>query len=118
MGDLSSNFNRKEFACKCGCGKDAVDYYLIQILEDIRKHFDVPIRITSGNRCKKYNAQIGGAKNSQHLHCKAADFIVQGVPAQDVQRYIDSWYPVELGVGYGKTFTHVDVRDGKARWSY
>ena len=24
MGDLTANFNRAEYACRCGCGKDDI----------------------------------------------------------------------------------------------
>ena len=45
MGDLSANFNRAEFACKCGCGFDTVDAKLIDYVQQIREYFAVPITI-------------------------------------------------------------------------
>ena len=118
MGNLSEHFNREEFACKCGCGMNTVDYALLSILEDIREEFGQPITITSGCRCKNYNTQIDGAKNSQHLYSKAADFTVKDVEPELIQQWLDVNAPNNLGIGYGKTFTHLDVRDEKARWSY
>ena len=25
MGDLTDNFNKEEYACKCGCGRDDIN---------------------------------------------------------------------------------------------
>ena len=44
-----------------------------KIFEPIRKHFNKPIYVSSGYRCKELNAAIGGAKNSQHTKGQAID---------------------------------------------
>lgn len=44
--------------------------YILQPLRDIIKQ---PIVITSGYRCKRLNALVGGVSNSQHLIGQAAD---------------------------------------------
>ena len=36
MGTVSKNFSRSEFACKCGCGFDAVDVDLLAGLQALR----------------------------------------------------------------------------------
>lgn len=113
MGDLSANFDREEFACKC-CGQDTVDYKLIEILEYIREHFDAPVYITSGNRCATYNNSIGGARNSQHVLGRAADVVVDGVPPSFVAQLADDLGAG--GVGSYEDFTHIDTREGRARW--
>lgn len=43
------------------------------VLEPLRQHFNVPIVISSGFRCPKLNALVGGATNSQHKTGEAAD---------------------------------------------
>lgn len=45
----------------------------IHILEPLRKHFQIPILISSGFRCDALNKAIGGAKNSQHANGEAVD---------------------------------------------
>lgn len=45
----------------------------INVLEPIRKHFQIPILISSGFRSKELNSAIGGAKNSQHSSGQAVD---------------------------------------------
>ena len=116
MGDLSENFSRHEFTCKCGCGKDTVDYELLAILEAVRGNFKAPVTINSGNRCIQYNLRVGGSDFSQHKLSKAADITVKGIEPMAVAAYLNARYPDYYGIGTYKTFTHVDSRTGKARW--
>ena len=51
-----------------------------------------------------------------HLVGKAADIIVEGVEPQDVYEYLCSQYPYCYGIGNYKRWTHIDVRQDKARW--
>ena len=113
---LSLHFSRYEFACKCGCGFDTVDVELLRILEIERTHYGKPITITSGCRCPAHNKKTGGSPNSQHLYAKAADFIVEGVPADKVFKRLNSLYPDKYGLGEYSTWTHADSRDLPSRW--
>ena len=113
---LSKHFTRNEFACNCGCGSNTVDYALLVILEKVREHFGKPVTVNSGHRCAKYNALVGGAKNSQHVLGRAADIVVLGVSPQEVVKYLLETYPDQYGIGRYETFTHVDTRDWRARW--
>ena len=61
MGDLSKNFSRSEYICRCGCGFDAVDVELIKVMQELRDHYQSPITITGGNRCCFYNNITLGA---------------------------------------------------------
>ena len=61
----SKYFKRAEFACKCGCGMDTVDYELVNILDKVREHFGTPVVINSACRCEAHNASVGGAANSK-----------------------------------------------------
>ena len=117
MTQISRHFDRREFACHCGCGFDTVDTELLTILEDLRERFAKPVFIQSGCRCKKRNTRIMGAKKSQHLIGKAADVTIQGVEPKDVANYLESKYIYRYGIGRYLTFTHIDSRDEKARWN-
>jgi len=44
-----------------------------KIFEPIRVHFDKPIYISSGYRCKALNTAIGGSRTSQHMKGEALD---------------------------------------------
>lgn len=113
---ISQHFAREEFSCRCGCGLDTVDVHLIAVLERIRNHYDAPVYISSGARCEEHNTASGGSAGSQHLGCKAADIMVDGVDPIEVASYIGMTYPDTLGIGMYRLFTHVDVRHDRARW--
>lgn len=84
-GGSSAHFAKSEF--KCGCGGKYCNGYpagntsakLLNILEKIRTYYGEPITITSGQRCKTRNKQVGGASNSTHMKGKAADIYIPGI---------------------------------------
>jgi len=112
---VNEYFERSEFACKCGCGFDAVDAELLEVLTDVRETFG-PVSITSGNRCKKHNKTIGGAEESQHTKGMGADYKTKAAP-ESVQEYLETKYPDKYGIGRYPNRTHIDVRSTKARWT-
>lgn len=114
---ITDNFNRQEFACKCGCGFDAVDVELVEVLEDVRTHFKGnPVKISSGCRCVNHNVNVGGSRGSRHIHAIAVDFKVVNVHADKVAGYLENKYQSKYGVGRYVGRTHLDVRKLKARW--
>lgn len=44
-----------------------------EVLEPLRQHVQEPVIISSGYRCPKLNAAVGGSKTSQHMKGEAAD---------------------------------------------
>lgn len=118
--DSVKHFKRSEFHCKCGkCGGFPVepDEKLVELLEQIREHFDSPVTITSGVRCKTHNTNVGGATSSQHLKGTAADIKVKGKTPKEVAAYCETLLPKSGGIGLYKTWVHVDVRTNKSRWN-
>ena len=65
-------FFPRETQCKCGCGGDIKPSFRDR-LNTLRVSVDVPLVITSGFRCKRYNKLVGGVPNSMHLIGLAAD---------------------------------------------
>lgn len=90
---------------------------LASCLEAVRKEFgSKPIIITSGWRSRRVNAIVGGSPKSRHLTGEAADIVIRGVQARDIQKQLDPhWLG---GMGYGSDFTHLDIRPYRARWNY
>lgn len=114
---VSAHFRINEFAQKdYRCDKILIESELIEVLEDVRTHFNRPVIITSGYRTPEYNEKIGGVKNSQHTKGTAADIKVEMVLASEVQNYLSKKYPNKYGIGRYRNFTHIDVRKEKARW--
>lgn len=138
MGDLTNNFSRKEFACKCGCGFDTVDIKTILALQSCVDHYKsttnktVSMTINCGCRCKKHNDSLRAlfvsskgkqgedtAPNSQHIYGRAADIMLmvdhKQVSAKEVSAYFKENFK-ELSVGTYASFTHVDSRTGDAKF--
>lgn len=113
---LTKHFKRAEFACKCGCGfglaEGDIDPRLVASLQQLRDYFQVPVKITSGCRCVRHNAAIGGARNSQHTKGKAADVKVFGHTPDEVVAVVEKYIPRFKGIGIYPTWVHLDVRTG------
>ena len=113
---VSDNFKLSEFSCPC-CGIAYISKELINRLQQIRNYYGKPLIITSGFRCETHNIKVGGKEFSQHLYGNAVDFIIEGISPKEIQKYCENLFK-DGGIGYGKTFTHVDVRGKRARWNY
>lgn len=107
MGDLSKDFSRSEFACKCGCGFADVSPLLVHRLQDVRDILGESLVITSGCRCEKHNKESGGTNPSAHTRGEAVD--VQATKSSlrfELVLYGLSFFS---RVGIGKDFIHFDV---------
>ena len=114
---LSKHFSSNEFACNCQCGFEEVNPELIDVLEDLREAYGMPITINSGCRCPIHNKAVGGEPNSEHMKGTAADISMTGMPTIKIKQYLDNKYPNKYGIGLYKTWVHIDVRSKRARWS-
>ena len=113
---VSNNFRVREFACTDGTDPVFIAPALVKILQALRDHFGAAITICSGYRTVAKNKAVGGAQYSQHLYGAAADITVKGVTPQKVAAAARELLGNTGGVGRYKTFTHVDVRAGRADW--
>lgn len=53
--------------------KAALKRLAVEVLQPIRDAWGQPIVVSSGYRCQRLNALVGGVKNSQHVLGQAAD---------------------------------------------
>lgn len=126
---LTKNFSLSEFDCHDGT-KVPEKYIpnakrVAENLQTLRDHLGVPVRITgSGYRTVEHNKKVGGAKNSQHLTCSAADINAEGYTPKQlktaIEKLISSGIMEQGGIGLYKGFVHYDVYfDGKhaRRWN-
>lgn len=80
--------------------------------------FGRKVVMNSGYRDPFYNGKVGGADNSYHTKCMAADFFIPGVPKSQLIAYAKSNRSVGgLGCYPGRSFIHIDVRDRPRGWS-
>ena len=75
---------------------------LIKMIKKVERHYGRPAVITSGYRNPKHNRKIGGARNSRHTSCDAADIQVEGVSKWKLAAYLRTM-PGRGGVG---TYCH------------
>lgn len=71
------NFRKVEFLCPKHCNgqPSEIAYSLIEYMQKLRSHYNRPIHINSGLRCKEFNAELrGSSKESDHLNGLACDF--------------------------------------------
>ena len=114
---LSEHFDSTEFNCKC-CGKggDKINPKLIELLEAIRDKVGEPIHINSGYRCEAHNKAVGGKSHSHHKLGNAADIHVKSLTPAQLHKFLEDHFKIG-GMGLYARFVHVDVREGRARWT-
>lgn len=107
-------FTREEFRCQCG-GKYCNGYpaepqeKLIRIAERMREDFGVPVTVSSGLRCAKHNAEVGGVSNSRHLTGKAMDFCVKGKTATQILAWTKAQSDLRYSYAINGSYVHMDV---------
>jgi len=91
---------------------------LMNVIKAIETHFGKPVIVTSGYRDPNHNRMVGGAEESMHKTCDAADIQIDGVSKWDIASYVRS-LPDRGGVG---TYCHTDsvhLDTGKNRdWNW
>lgn len=96
-----------------------LQHLVTHALEPVRTRWG-PVHIASGYRTAATNAAVGGAPDSRHLYDRfgrspAADIVVEGATPEQVFDFLDRRGAGGLGLYRGHV--HVDLRDGRARWS-
>lgn len=82
------------------------------VIWEFEGRFGKKVVLNSGYRDGFHNAAAGGADNSYHTKCMAADFYIPGVSKQELIAFAMSVDGVGgLGCYPGRAFIHVDVRD-------
>jgi len=119
MGDLTVNFNREEYACKCGCGRDDIKDHLATKVQSVRDILGRPISINSGIRCRAHNDVINATPTSSHVEGWAADLGYIG--SRERFELLAAVTQVFDRIGIARTFIHVDVDPNKTAsvvWLY
>lgn len=120
----TKNFDIKDLRCKDGTPVPEIFYgnaeKLLNNLQKIRDHIQLPIVINSGYRTASHNAKVAGAKNSQHLTSSAADIRAVGMTASKLHSTIIELINKGLihngGVGKYQNFVHYDIAISR-RWN-
>jgi zinc D-Ala-D-Ala carboxypeptidase len=69
---------------------DALTALCENVLQPLRNKLGVPVRVSSGFRCRALNShrEVGGAPNSQHLRGEAADIHAKGYTPQQLFDFV------------------------------
>jgi uncharacterized protein YcbK (DUF882 family) len=85
----------------------------------IEGRFGRKVVVNSGYRDPQHNNDVGGADNSYHMKCMAADIFIPGVSKRNLiavayrERLVGG-----LGCYPGRQFIHIDVRNRPRGWSH
>ena len=67
----------------------ALERLVDNVLDPLREAWGAPIKVSSGYRCPKLNAAVGGARGSQHMYGQAADIHTLGDRPEDNRKLRD-----------------------------
>lgn len=107
-------FTRDEFKCKCG-GKHCKGFTaepqekLIRVADKIRKNLGGVATVTSGVRCTRHNANVGGVSNSRHLSGKAMDFSIKGKTADQILAEVKKHPEIRYAYKIDSKHVHMDI---------
>lgn len=107
-------FKRAEFACHCN-GKYCNGFTaepqrkLVTVADRVRDHFDAPATVSSGVRCSRHNANVGGVSNSRHLEGKAMDFAIRGKTSAQVLAYVQKQPEIRYAYAIDGSYVHMDI---------
>ena len=128
-GKITEHFNISEFACHANhevlLNADVLDH--IYRLEKFRQWYSRPVVVNSGYRTPEYNKKVGGAKESFHVKGVATDIALpaefytfsKARKEEFLSNIKKKWYELCAkegkagGVGFYKTFFHLDSRPAK-----
>lgn len=121
MGDLTKNFSRYEFACKCGCGADQISIGLVHGLQEARNKYMKVMIINSGVRCEEHNKEVEGRVDSEHLVGEAADIGCSNSMGVDSRWLNCCWTHGFRRIGIDGSFIHIGIETLKSQdviWVY
>jgi len=120
---LNEFLKYSEVECRCGCGFKDLNPNLANMFYHARIAFGEPIIVTSGCRCKKWNAdpKVGGKPDSQHLKGNALDLTCYNPTSFNLIKLAfclgKAGFNV-LGINEKKKFLHVDMRNDFMVFNY
>lgn len=112
--DGIKHFKRDEMKCRCG-GKYCNGFpaepseKLMKLADRVREHFNAPAIVSSGVRCEKHNANVGGVANSRHKLGTAMDFCIKDMPSSIVLAYVQAQSETNYAYAIDGSYVHMDV---------
>ena len=105
-------FKIDEFACRCGCGRNLIDFKFVEKLDDLRHQFGMPLIVSSGYRCPKHNKDVSTTGEvGPHTTGHAVDLLVSRAPALELLEIIlsgNKFTGIGLNQKGASRFIHLD----------
>ena len=106
-------FSRKEFACKCGAYCDGypaqMQRKVVELADRARAELKGVGYVSSGLRCSRHNANVGGVSDSRHLIGKAIDLRIEGKSARQTLAWAQKQPEVRYAYAIDTSFVHMDI---------
>lgn len=99
--------------CADGCGFKPTEnalWFLLSLAREYYTKFNKKLHITSGARCYRHNADVGGVANSAHTRGLAFD--VHYDNSRETYYIIQHLYKMgvpRIGINFNKSFVHFDI---------
>lgn len=107
-------FSRKEFACKCGRYCDGYPVQMQRAVVELADRARVELNgvgfVSSGLRCTRHNANVGGVSDSRHLIGKAIDLRIEGKSARQTLAWAKKQPQVRYAYAIDTSFVHIDIQ--------
>jgi uncharacterized protein YcbK (DUF882 family) len=106
------------FHCPCqhpDCDAPSPSPRLLDLLERTRARLGEPIVVTSGVRCVRHNAEVGGEPDSEHVTGEGCDLrVTDGVHRRQLVRALEAEGCDRIGFYATDAHIHADVATAKA----
>ncbi len=108
---ITENFSLMEYQCPC-CHAVMLHPRLAALAQKLREAWGQPLTITSGYRCARRNAEVGGVRDSRHMRGLAADIAARRAEQERLRA-------LALCAGFSNAilypergFIHLEINDG------
>ena len=96
---LTDWLTHSEFRCRCDnkdCTFTIVSPRLLNAFRTVRKHWGTPLRVTSGFRCQRHNAEVGGHPDSYHKKGCAIDIVPHKGNIEDLYKLAVKFFDIVI----------------------
>ena len=109
-------FTSSEFTMGGEDVSNMMDEQFLLMLDDLREEVGFSLKINSSYRSPEYNKSIGGSTGSKHMQGIAID--VHCTDSVRRAKVVCAALSMGLTIGVGKTFIHIDNREGQIMFTY
>lgn len=99
--------------CSCGCGlkpQNSALWFLESLARQYHVLFNKDLVVSSGARCFRHNAEVGGVANSAHIKGLAFDVLYSNSrECYEIIKYLFAMGIKRIGINFNKNFIHFDI---------